>query len=74
MSNWRYMFIGEGSNVGDNSQEVIDLVDDYGLDPADLEGKTESELESIVEPLWSEWFWNRYNGGWSRVEASEGEE
>lgn len=66
MSKYKYEFGAATNKVGSECVDIVDLVDDYGYDESDLDGRTEEDIlnELYDQPL--EDHVNNYVESWVR--------
>jgi hypothetical protein len=53
MSKYKYEFGVSTNYIGSEAKEIVDLVDDWGYDESDLDGRTEEDIldELYGQPL-----------------------
>lgn len=67
MSDYRFEFGASTNKIGSEVSEVFDLVDDLGFTEEELEGKSEDEIQDLLEPDAQEFIANNVDCWVTRV-------
>lgn len=70
MSKYKYEFGVSTRYIGSGVKAVVDLVDDWGYDESDLDGRTEEDIRTELEgqPL-EDFVWNEIESWVKRIDG-----
>ena len=67
MSDYVFEFGVSTNKIGSDTTDVVDLVDDWGWDESELEGKSDDEIRDMLDSELEEFVWNNIDSWVTRV-------
>lgn len=67
MSDYVFEFGVSTNKIGSDTTDVVDLVDDWGWDESELEGKSDDEIRDMLDNEEQEFVWNNIDSWVTRV-------
>lgn len=67
MSDYVFEFGVSTNKIGSDTTDVVDLVDDWGWDESELEGKSDDEIRDMLDSEEQEFVWNNIDSWVTRV-------